>query len=91
MEPERESFVQVEPQNDRHSNSDRQSNSDKWDCLGTRVPKTEIQFFVQMILVYICVIVSIVNLSLRNGSSELWISLLSSCLGYCLPAPKIKK
>ena len=32
-----------------------------------------------------------VNLSIQNGPSELWISLLSLSLGSMLPSPKVKK
>ena len=72
----------VEKQDDSHS--------DKWHLMGTRVPKTEIVYFCQMIIVYIIIIASVINLSIQNGSSELWISLLSSCIGYALPNPKLK-
>jgi hypothetical protein len=78
--PEKQTFLETE---DTHS--------DKWHLLGTRVPKTEIVYFCQMIIVYIIIIASVVNLSIQNGSSELWISLLSSCIGYALPNPKLKK
>ena len=78
--PERETFLEID---DTHSV--------KWHLLGTRVPKTEIVYFCQMIIVYIIIIASIVNLSIQNGSSELWISLLSSCIGYALPNPRLKK
>jgi hypothetical protein len=78
--PERETFVDKD---DTHS--------DKWHLLGTRVPKTEIVYFCQMIIVYIIIIASVINLSIKNGSTELWISLLSSCIGYALPNPKLKK
>lgn len=79
--PSRETFL----------NKHEDTHSDKWHILGTRVPKTEIVYFCQMIIVYIIIIASIVNLSIKNGSTELWISLLSSCIGYALPSPKLKK
>ena len=44
-----------------------------------------------MVIVYVIIITSITNLSLQNRSTELWISLLSSCIGYTLPNPKLKK
>ena len=84
-EPERETFIHLS-----HEDENR-SNGDKWHLLGTRVPQSEIVYFCQMIIVYIIIIVSIVNLSLQNGPTELWISLLSSCIGYALPNPKLKK
>lgn len=81
---ERETFINFPKQDDENS-------SDRWHLLGTRVPKTEIVYFCQMIIVYIIIITAVVNLSIQNGSSELWISLLSSSIGYILPSPKIKK
>jgi hypothetical protein len=47
-------------------------------------------FACQMLLIYIVIITCIINLSIGNGESNLWTALLSSCLGYILPAPSIK-
>ncbi len=69
--------------------SSTSSGSNRWMILGSKIPKSEIVFFVQVILIYIVVITSIVNISL--GSTEQhWIVLLSSCLGYLLPSPSLK-
>jgi hypothetical protein len=46
-------------------------------------------FFVQVAVILIVVITSIVNLTLERGNTNLWTALLSSCLGYILPNPKI--
>jgi hypothetical protein len=81
---ERETFIPV-------PDEESQSNGDRWPLLGTRVPQAEIVYFCQMLIVYIIIITSIINLSLKNGSNELWISLLSSCIGYALPSPKLLK
>jgi hypothetical protein len=85
--PKRETFV------DSKFNEKIHSNGGKWylHVLGSRVPQDEIVYFCQMIIVYIIIIVSIINLSLQNGSSELCISLMSSCIGYALPSPKLRK
>jgi hypothetical protein len=83
--PERESFIHLPHE------EENESNGEKWHLLGTRVPQAEIVYFCQMIIVYVIIITSIINLSLHNGSSELWITLLSSCIGYALPNPKLKK
>ena len=82
--PEMETLIDV------HQN-DTQSNGERWHCLGTRVPRAEIVYFCQMIVVYIVIITSIINLSMENGSKDLWISLLSSSIGYALPSPNLKK
>ena len=71
---------------------ERQSvTSERWDVLGSRLPKSEIVYFSQMIVVYTIILTSIINLSLKNGNSELWIALLSSAIGYALPNPNLKK
>ena len=59
--------------------------------LGKKVRKLEIVFIFQVIILYIVIITCIINLSLKNGTSELWVSLLSYSLGCILPSPKIKK
>ena len=59
--------------------------------LGKKVRKPGIVFIFQVIILYIVIITCIINLSLKNGTSELWVSLLSYSLGCILPSPKIKK
>ena len=71
--------------------SETRSTEERWHLLETRVPKTEIVYFSQIFIVYVIIITPIANLSLQNGSTELWISLLSSCIGHALPNPKLKK
>ncbi|VDI68963.1 Hypothetical predicted protein [Mytilus galloprovincialis] len=44
----------------------------KWCFFGQNVPKAEIVYFCQMIIVFIIVIAAVVNLSTQNGSIELW-------------------
>ena len=58
---------------------------------GRRIRKPEMTFIFQVIILYIVIITCIINLSLKNGTSELWVSLLSYSLGCLLPSPKIKK
>jgi len=71
---------------------DRESSthSERWDVMGSKLPKSEIVYFCQMIVVYVIIATSIVNLSLQNGKNELWITLLSSAIGYALPSPTLK-
>ena len=70
------------------------SNSDHrdWNDLGRKLPKSEIVFFVQVLLIYIVVITSIVNLTINTeGDGKLWTALLSANIGYILPNPSLKK
>jgi hypothetical protein len=65
------------------------SHSSIWKLFGKNLPRNEIVFFSQVILIYIIVITSIVSLTLDNNKSEFWISLLSACIGYILPHPTL--
>jgi hypothetical protein len=79
------------PENDIERNSSGASNiSSRWHVFGKTLPRSEIVFFVQVILVYIVVIVSIVNLTIGSADDKLWIALLSSSIGYILPSPNLK-
>ena len=69
--------------------SGSQSGSSNWPLLGSKFPKLEIVFFTQVILIYIVIGVSLVNLSIGR-TEDLWILLLCSCLGYILPNPSLK-
>ena len=47
-------------------------------------------FFAQIIVVYVTIITSLVQISLRSPDKELWLILLSSSIGYILPSPGLK-
>ena len=66
-----------------------QRRSKLWQVCGRRLPRCEIVFFCQIVLIYIVVLTSLVNLTLKNGPINLWIALLGSCLGYLLPHPSM--
>ena len=55
------------------------------------VRKEKLEYICQIALIFVIIIASILNLSLGSGSNELWISLLSSCVGYILPNQKFKR
>lgn len=66
------------------------SNGGHWRLLGARFPKSEVVFFVQVVLLYAVVITSLINISLGD-TQELWVVLLTSCLGYLMPNPSLKR
>ena len=78
-----------EPMENTSASSD--STDEFWMLLGNPVPKVEVVFFTQIIIIYIVIITCIVNLSISNGDSSLWIALLSNSLGYVLPNPSVKR
>ncbi|MCP3667609.1 MAG: hypothetical protein GY696_34805 [Gammaproteobacteria bacterium] len=47
-----------------------------------------ITYLLQVLLLYIVIIASIVNLSLCNGNDKVWLGLLTSSIGLLLPNPR---
>lgn len=77
---------------DEQDNTSTGTNNSKiWKMFGKHVPKAETVFISQVIILYIVILTCIINLSLKNGISELWVSLLSYSLGCLLPSPQLKK
>ena len=66
------------------------SNHD-WHVLGVKIPKNEVVFLSQVIILYTVILTCIINLSISQQHSEVWIGLLSSCIGFLLPNPSIKR
>ena len=93
MQPSEETDVQVHDEEDGVFDMDSIQEEDKeWGILGKQFPRSEIKFFTQVIILYIVIITCLVNLSLgKSDLTALWISLLSSCIGYLLPSPYIRK
>ena len=66
--------------------------SGNWYLMGRPFPRSEVKYLAQVLILYIVILTCLVNLSV--GKSELrtiWISLLSSSIGYILPSPHISK
>ena len=62
-----------------------------WSVLGQDLPRSEVVYFSQMLIIYIVVITSIFNLSIGEEKSSLWINLLTSACSYLLPPPQLNK
>lgn len=58
---------------------------------GSKVSRSALVFLSQVIILYISIITCFVNLTVRNGPNELWITVLSLSLGTILPSPKVRK
>lgn len=63
----------------------------EWNICGWKVTRSAIVFLCQIVILYIAIITCFVNLSIKNGPTELWISILSLGLGSILPSPKVNK
>ena len=63
-----------------------------WGILGKQFPRSEVRFFTQVLMLYVVIITCLVNLSWgKSDLNPLWITLLSSSIGYLLPSPSIQK
>jgi hypothetical protein len=63
--------------------------SDHWiSCCG-HVPKNQVVFITQVVIAYIVIIVSLVNITFSTENTCLWATLSSGTIGYLLPSPSI--
>ena len=60
-----------------------------WKCCGDKIPKNEIVYLLQIIILYTIILVCMFNLSYKKENKDIWIALLSYCLGCLLPSPVI--
>ena len=79
-------------QSNIESGSDNTSidHTKNYTCCGNRVPKNQLTYISQIIVIYAIIATSIVHLSIQGQDRELWLILLSSSLGYILPSPGLK-
>lgn len=64
--------------------------SNDWRWCGARMPKNQVTYMTQVILVYGIIAVSLSQLILQSSERELWLILLSTSIGYVLPSPRLK-
>ena len=76
--------------NDRTVRLETSSLSNERRICKDRIPQNKITFAIQIIAIYSIIIASVINLSLQHPDKELWLILLSSCIGYVLPNPGLK-
>ena len=62
-----------------------------WKVFGHNIPKAEVVFFSQTIILYILIISCLINLSFGIGDQTIFTSILCSSVGYMLPSPSIQK
>jgi hypothetical protein len=56
-----------------------------------KFPKPDVVLFTfQVLLIFVVVCVSLMNLSLQWGNQNLWTVVLTGSLGYIMPNPKLK-
>ena len=61
-------------------------------CNQITLPRSEVVFFVQMFVILMLIVLCIVKLTVLKPTCEetsVWISILSSLVGYILPNPRL--
>ena len=81
-----EEEVEQEDHKDCTDAASNEPDSTPWHLFGTACPKEEIVFLCQVVI-----LISIYNLTIGHGDSNLWTALLSSSLGYLLPNPTLRR
>lgn len=75
-----------------HREGSTSSGSGQWFMMGRKFPRSEVKYFAQVVILYIVILTCLANLSIGNSElNSLWITLLSSSIGYLLPSPYIPK
>ena len=88
---EEEEEVEQEEHEDCTDAASNEPDSTPWHLFGTACPKEEIVFLCQVVVLYTVILISIYNLTIGHGDSNLWTALLSSSLGYLLPNPTLRR
>ena len=61
-----------------------------WRWGGARVPKNQVTYMTQVVLVFGIIAVSLSQLILQSAERELCLILLSTSVGYVLPSPRLR-
>lgn len=78
--------------NEHNEQKDKECQSEDWDVICCKLDKNCIVYFSQLGLITLCVSVSLYQIvSGSDNNRDFFIALLSSSLGYVLPAPTLKK
>lgn len=69
----------------------RRQDTVPWTWFGEHVPRAQLQYFCQVLIIFTVILTCLINLSLGRGHSETWVSFLGYGLGSLLPPPKLKR
>lgn len=51
---------------------------------------SKVLYTFQLFIIFIVVLAALLNITFDNGDQKFWVSLLSLCIGYTIPNPKLK-
>jgi hypothetical protein len=63
---------------------------DRWKICCIKAPAEEVIFCSQLLIAYIVILVSLINLCFNTNNTCLWSTLASGTIGYLLPSPSLK-
>ena len=72
-------------------NAGEADESEKWRMCCSSIHKTEVVFFVQVGFLFMLSVFAIVQIVKNAPNSEIYFSLLASCLGIIVPSPSLTK
>jgi hypothetical protein len=61
----------------------------EWRVCYSSFPKEQVIYIVQVVIAYIVIIISLVNLCISSENCTIWATLISGCIGYLFPAPSL--
>ena len=64
--------------------------SEPWTIFGRKTQQSKVVYICQIFILYAIILTCLGNLSAGTDQINLWSTLLASCIGYILPAPKLK-
>jgi steroid 5-alpha reductase family enzyme len=69
---------------------EHQQEKRSWIFFHKRIPRSEVIFIIQAILIFFLALASVISLFLSRSCEEttVWVGILSSSVGYMLPAPR---
>ena len=65
----------------------------QWRVFGKYAPRAQVVYLCQITIIFVIISVSLYNLTkgeTNKYKEQIWLVLLSSCLGYVLPAPSLQ-
>ena len=84
-------MLQITDEIHHEDSASNTNNTVTWKVFGHNIPRSEVVFITQMIIITLVIISCIINLSVQNGNPEMWVSFFGLAFGAMLPPPKLKR
>ena len=84
-------MLQISDELNHEDSASNTNNTVNWKVFGQNIPRSEVVFISQMLIISVVIISCIINLSVQNGNPEMWVSFFGLAFGAMLPPPKLKR